>query len=896
MPADFASLHQQLTQPTHQAASHAGARLSLQAFERQRKQAYQAVTQSNWAKAEKLFSAVGDDPRLGQRDLTALATLRLRGGDFEGAWQAAGRVLESDPENVKAVQLATLALASLHRWAEALPFFERHNQGQARRDYAFVSNHGAALAALGRPQDALPVMLEAMALNLSDPAAHMKLAVVLRDMKLFEESAESFQTALTLDGSRLAAQLMVLHMRQHACRWQAFEETRVQLVAALENNEDPSALSEGGVFSLVAIEHPPELFLRATAHVAMRFEQCATPLAPRRLELLPDRRIRIGYVSNDFYNHATAALFVESLEQRDQSRFEITLYSHGPDDGSQLGNRIRAACEHVVDLCGISDAQAAARIRADGIDILVDLKGHTLGNRLGVFAWRPAPLQVSFLGFPGTSGADYIDYVIGDRWVTPLDHADRYSEKIAQMPVCYQPNDSLRQRPAARVRSEFGLPDDCLVFGCFNQAFKITPAVFDSWMRILMAIPDSVLWLLEDNAQATANLRREGAFRGIASERLVFTPRLPNAMNLARLPLADLMLDNWPCNAHTTASDILWMGVPLVTVKGEAFASRVAASLLASVGLEQLICDDAEAYEERVIELARNPQALRALREHLSGRLDGFAVFDGRQHAADLGALFMRMVDRAQQGLKPQALAASEPIRLPPPPHRSPVTTGSAVVVAPPIDIGAITQAKELTIVCVAYKRYLNLPVLIHSLLAQTLQNFRLIVIHDGHDAEMATLLKPFVDKHPDRIEVMFTDQRFNDYGHTLRDIGIRLADTEYVLLTNDDNYYVPRFLEYMFMPMHAQGQIAPDIVFCDMIHSHNNPGVRKQLPYNPFETRPERNFIDIGCFVARTELARVVGFRDKGFAGDATYFEDLVAAADDAKLVKIPMTLFVHN
>lgn len=203
---------------------------------------------------------------------------------------------------------------------------------------------------------------------------------------------------------------------------------------------------------------------------------------------------------------------------------------------------------------------------------------------------------------------------------------------------------------------------------------------------------------------------------------------------------------------------------------------------------------------------------------------------------------------------------------------------------------------KALTVICVAYKRYRNLPVLIHSFLAQTLQNFKLIVIHDGYDSQMASLLTPYREQYPEEFDFCFSQQRYNDYGHSLRDMGIQLAQTEYLLITNDDNYYAPKFLEYMFMPILQQPEDPPEIVFCDMIHSHMNPGVSRQLPYNPFPTRPERNHIDMGCFIAKTALARQVGFRDKGFAGDATYFEDLVRAAGQPRIVKIPMTLFVHN
>ncbi len=634
---------------------------SSQAFALRRQDAYRAVTESDWVRAGRLFGALADDSRIEIADLVALATIRLRLGDFEGTWQVAQRVLERDEANVKAAHLATLALTAQNRWADALPLFERHPSGPAREHYHFVANHGVALASLGRPEEALSVLLEAMALNLNDPAVHMKLAIVLRDLKMFEESAESFLTALTLDPKRLAAQLMVLHMRQYACQWSGFEQARSELVRALADDSDQAgSLREGGVFALVAIDHPPKLFLRATAGVAMHFPQIQTPLARRRIELRPGRRFRVGYVSNDFYNHATSALFVESLERRDTSRFEVTLYSHSQLDGSHLQRRVQAACDHFVDISVCSDEEAARRIHADQIDLLVDLKGHTLGNRLGIFAWRPAPLQVSFLGFPGTSGADYIDYVIGDRWVTPLEHADRYSEKIAQMPGCYQPNDSTRGRPMPVSRLDCGLPEDGIVLGCFNQAFKITPEAFDVWMRILKAIPDSVLWLLEDNLQATTNLRREAAARGVHPGRLIFAPRLPNTQNLARLPLADLMLDNWPCNAHTTASDMLWMGVPLLTVQGESFAARVASSLLNAVGLPELVCSDAAEYEAAALSLLRDPGRLRALRERLSERLTHQPLFDGAAHACALEALFLRMLDRAANGLPPTALPAQD--------------------------------------------------------------------------------------------------------------------------------------------------------------------------------------------------------------------------------------------
>ena len=638
------------------AAREAATRLQ---FDLQRRQAYQWVLDGEWKKSAQAFDALSRDARFKVGDWLALATANLRMGRHDDAREAAVQAMALEPRNPKAAHIATLALMTQNRWAEALALFERHRDGPAREHYPFVVNHGTTLAALQRQEEAVPVLLEAMTLNLTDPAVHMKLGLALRDMKMFEESAECFVTALALDPKRLAARLMALHMRQYACQWQGFEAAREGIVEALaDDSGEGGSLSEGGVFTLVAIDHPPALFRRATAQVAMRHPQVHTPLPTRPIVRQPGRPIRIGYVSNDWHNHATALLFVESLEQRDRNRFDVTLYSHSKDDGSAMQHRVRSACERLVDISAMSDGEAARRIRADGIDLLVDLKGHTAGNRLGIFAWRPAPLQVTFLGFPGTSGADYIDYIVGDREVTPLEHAPHYSERIAQMPGSYQPNDSRRPRPAPCTRDEAGLPADAIVLGAFNQAFKLTPQTWDVWMDILKAVPGSVLWMLEDNAQATRNLRREAQARGVAPERLLFAPRLPYQQNLARLPLADLMLDNWPCNAHTTAGDMLWMGVPMLTLQGEAFAARVAGSLLKAMDLPELVCRTPEAYRQRAIELLSDPSRLAELRVRIDrGRRNG-TLFDGARHARDLEALYDRMIDRAVAGLPPAALPA----------------------------------------------------------------------------------------------------------------------------------------------------------------------------------------------------------------------------------------------
>jgi predicted O-linked N-acetylglucosamine transferase (SPINDLY family) len=352
-------------------------------------------------------------------------------------------------------------------------------------------------------------------------------------------------------------------------------------------------------------------------------------------------------------------LLVQVLEQRDTAAFEVTLFSHGRDDGSPLRARVAAACEHFVDLreCGLQ--QTAQAIRDRSIDILVDLKGYTGNARVAALAWRPAPVQATWLGFPGTTGADWVDYLIGDPVVTPLAHAAHYSEKIAQLPVCYQPNDRCRPVPAAGGRrADWGLPEDALVLASFNQVYKIVPAWFDLWARLLRELPQAVLWQLAGSETAHHNLRRELAARDVDPARLLIAPQVVPHEHLARAALADVFIDTFPCNGHTTVSDALWAGLPVVTRRGDGFASRVAGSLLQAVGLGAWIADDDEGYVQRVLQLAGDGAQRAAVRQQLECARTDAPLFDSRRFARDLEALYVRMWERHQAGLPPQHLAA----------------------------------------------------------------------------------------------------------------------------------------------------------------------------------------------------------------------------------------------
>jgi predicted O-linked N-acetylglucosamine transferase (SPINDLY family) len=348
----------------------------------------------------------------------------------------------------------------------------------------------------------------------------------------------------------------------------------------------------------------------------------------------------------------------ELLERRDSTRFEVFLYSHSPDDGSAIGQRVRGACEHFIDVTRWSNAEVARRMRADDIDIAIDLKGHTRGSRFELLAWRPARVQAAYLGYPATTGAEFIDYMIGDPVVTPLAHAANYSEHIAQLPHSYQPNDRRRALPPPPARAALGLPDDAVVLCCFNQVYKFSPHMLDLWAQILQQAPKAVLWMLAWNPHAQANLTRELQARGMGPDRVFWAPKQNLTQHIARLRAADLFLDTWPCNAHTTASEALWAGVPVITVPGPTFASRVAASLVSACGLPDLAVPDEASYVAIAAALAHEPATLAGLKQHLETQRMSLPLFDSDAYVRDYEALLARMFERAESGLPPEHLAA----------------------------------------------------------------------------------------------------------------------------------------------------------------------------------------------------------------------------------------------
>jgi predicted O-linked N-acetylglucosamine transferase (SPINDLY family) len=369
-------------------------------------------------------------------------------------------------------------------------------------------------------------------------------------------------------------------------------------------------------------------------------------------------RIRIGYLSGDFHQHATAHLMAGLFEHHNRQRFEIIAYSYDADDGSPMRARLNRGFDRFVDISQLSHREAALRIHADEVEILVDLKGYTHHARPQIASYRPAPVQVSYLGYPATMGADFIDYIIVDEAVVPKSQQPFFLERLVHLPDCYQVNDSKREiAAAAPSRADCGLPVNGFVFCSFNNSYKITPAFFDIWTRLLKAVPGSVLWLLEVNELVKRNLRLEATKRGVDPDRLVFAPIVPPADHLARHRNADLFLDTMPCNAHTTASDALWAGLPVLTCTGNTFAGRVAASLLDAVGLPELVAASIEGYEERALVLARDLRLLAALRARLQQNRDVSRLFDLPRFTSNIEKAYTRMWKTWRSGHGPVGFA-----------------------------------------------------------------------------------------------------------------------------------------------------------------------------------------------------------------------------------------------
>ncbi len=619
-----------------------------------------------WKVAESAFARAAQKAPQDVLMWLNLADARRNQDDIDGAVAAVGKCLECDPGHPVARRLGAEIvhryLAGSDAVAQQLTTLPQTVLGNAALLTAVAQAFLSARCAV----DAVTVAMAALASSPAHVDGHEILLYCMRDLGLKNEAAECARTVLALRPDHLAVRMHLFYDQRGACDWTQLDATRDQLVAAVETAAEDAALPLP-VFSLLSADVEPATLLK-TARIAARcFVPAAEPLPALQAGQRRSGPLRIGFLSYDFREHPVSQLLAETLEKLDRRRCRVHLYAHGPADSSVWRERLQSTADAFVDfdsgalVCigdGI-DATIARRIREDQIDVLVELGGHTRGSRLSVLQHRPAPVQVSFLGYPGTSGAQHVDYLVGDPIVTPLDHAPHYSEKLAQLAGCLLPASRHRPLPQPMARAACGLPDDALVLCAFNQAYKLLPRTFDIWCEALRSAPEAVLWLKAPNGDVVRNLRREAADRGVDPQRLIFAEdKVGDEQHFSRLALADLFVDNWPYNAHTTASDALWAGVPVLTLLGGGFASRVAASLLQGAGLPAFVCDSEDHYRARLLELLRDPQPLVAAREHLQAERLLLPIFDSQVFASDLLALFERMHERWMQGLAPDHLPA----------------------------------------------------------------------------------------------------------------------------------------------------------------------------------------------------------------------------------------------
>jgi predicted O-linked N-acetylglucosamine transferase (SPINDLY family) len=448
-----------------------------------------------------------------------------------------------------------------------------------------------------------------------------------------------------VEGARLASKMAI-------CDWNNFDTDRVRLIDSIR-----AGRANVAPFVLLAVDSLPQDQLQCAKVWAKQvFPNGCEP--QWRGEVYKHERIRVGYVSADFHRHATAYLMAGLFECHDRRKFEVTAFSFGADDGSEMRHRLEHAFEHFIDVRSMGDEELARKMRSLEIEILVDLKGITQDARTGIFVRRPAPIQVNYLGYPGTMASKHFDYIIGDGRIIGEGDREHYSEKVVTLPFSYQANDDKRVISDNAVsRSESGLPDQSFVYCCFNQAYKITSSIFDCWMSILREVDGSVLWLFEGHPAAKRNLCTEAEKRGIDSGRLIFAGGVPPAEHLARHRLADLFLDTLPYNAHTTSSDALWTGLPVVTLTGETFASRVGASLLTAIGLPELITSTHEEYTALAVALGKDRERLAEIKERLALNRLTMPLFNTALFTKHLEAAYQVMSDRYRAVLPPDHFA-----------------------------------------------------------------------------------------------------------------------------------------------------------------------------------------------------------------------------------------------
>ena len=576
----------------------------------------------------------------------------IMGADFDQLEQRlndANKALSFKPDDAEAYNNMGIALKEQGKPEEAI---EAYNKALAfKPDYVDAYNNmGIALKDQGKLEEAIEAYNKALVIKPDYAEVYNNMGNALQDQSKLKEAIEAFKKALVIKPDYENARTQKLHQQAHICNWDSIAEdvNLIPELGTLEKHVSP--------FALLSLEDSPNRHLtRSKIYAKAKYPQKI--LSPKDKPSKRPKRIRIGYFSTDFKEHPVAYLIAKVLEQHNRDKFEVCGYSiHGPSS-CEMRQRLEKSFDNFTDVQSISDRDIALQARQDEIDIAVDLNGYTKYTRTGIFAYRAAPIQINYLGYPGTLGADFMDYIVADPVLIPEDKRWHYSEQIIYLPNTYQPTDNTRIiSDKVIMRKDIGLPDKGFVFCCFNQNCKISPAEFDIWMRLLTSVKGSVLWLLKSNKWAEQNLKRQAEAHGVSSERIIFAERVPQAEHLARQRLADLFLDTFNYNAHTTASDALWAGLPLVTKLGKGFAARVAGSLLNAVGLPELITESEQDYEALILKLATNPTKLAEIKEKLANNRLTQPLFNTELYTKQLEEGYQQAYQNHFDGNPPQTI------------------------------------------------------------------------------------------------------------------------------------------------------------------------------------------------------------------------------------------------
>ena len=578
-------------------------------------------------------------------NLRLLNFIHFKNKDFSTALDFINKAIKIKPNFAEAYNEQGNALNELKKLEEAIKSYNNAININPKYADAYY-NKGLVLHELKKLESAVQNYDKAIKINPKHIMSHNNKGFALQQLKKVDASLKSYNEAYKINPNFNFLFGKLIHTKNKLCKWETFDEDMNSLKEKLNKNKVASL-----PFSILSLYDSP-LLQRKTSEMYIKETFPKKNISKPITKSLANKKIRLGYYSADFYNHAMSYLLAKLFELHDKSKFEIIAFSFSPERNDEMSKRISNAFDQFIKVNFKTDKEISELSRELKIDIAIDLMCFTTNSRTGIFSEKCAPIQINYLGYPGTSGANFIDYIIADKNLIPKKNQKYYSENIIYLPNTYQVRDST-QKISNKIftKDELGLPKNSFVFCCFNQNYKITPSVFDIWMRLLKKVEKSVLWLIKDNDVAVYNLKKEAEKRGVKSDRIIFAKHMPVSEHLARHKIADLFVDTFPYTAHTTCSDALWSGLPVITRTGQSFASRVAGSLLNAVNLKELITKTKKEYEDLILKLAKNPKQLKEIKNKLKKNRLKEPLFNSKLYTKKIESAYKKIYERYNSDL-----------------------------------------------------------------------------------------------------------------------------------------------------------------------------------------------------------------------------------------------------